>query len=69
VEQYKLSEAQKENILMAFGAEPEYDKYGIANAVTRAAQKEETWEKSVELERIGGNLIALPIEEFKSLDG
>jgi hypothetical protein len=69
VEQYKLSEAQKENILMAFGAEPEYDKYGIANAITLAAQKEETWEKSVELERIGGNLIALPIEEFKSLDG
>jgi hypothetical protein len=69
VEQYRLSDAQKANILMAFGAEPEYDKYGIANAVTLAAQKEETWEKSVELERIGGNLISLPIEEFKSLDG
>jgi len=69
VDQYKLSEAQKENILMAFGAEPEYDKYGIANAITQAAQKEETWEKSIELERIGGNLISLPIEEFKSLDG
>jgi len=68
VEQYKLSEAQKENILIAFGAEPEHDKYGIANAITLAAQKEETWEKSVELERVGGNLIALPIEEFKSLD-
>ncbi len=37
VEQYKLSEAQKANILMAFGAEPECDKYGIANAVTLAA--------------------------------
>jgi len=69
VEHYRLSEAQKENILMAFGAEPEYDKYGIASAITLAAQKEETWEKSVELEKIGGNLIALPIEEFKALDG
>jgi len=46
-----------------------YDKYGVANAVTLAAKKEETWERSVELERIGGNLISLPIEEFKSLDG
>jgi len=53
---------------MAFGAEPEYDKYGIANAVTLAAQKEETWEKSVELEKIGGRLITLPPEEFKRLD-
>jgi hypothetical protein len=69
VDQYKLSEAQKANILMAFGAEPEYDKLGLANALTLAAQKEETWEKSVELERIGGNLISLRIEEFKSLDG
>ena len=68
VEQYKLSETQKANILMAFGAEPEYDKYGIANALTLASQKEETWEKSVEMEQIGGRLITLPIEEFKSLD-
>ncbi len=69
VKHYKLSEAQTENILMAFGAEPEYDKFGIANAVTMAAQREESWEKSVELERVGGNIISLPIEEFKSLDG
>jgi len=68
VDQYKLSEAQKVNILMAFGAEPEYDQYGIANAVTQAAQKEETWEKSVELEKLGGKLVALPMEEFKALD-
>lgn len=68
VEQYRLSEAQKESILIAFGAEPEYDKYGIANAVAQAAQKEETWEKSVELERVGGNLISLSVEGFKSFD-
>jgi hypothetical protein len=68
VDQYKLSESQKANILMAFGAEPEYDQYGIANAVTLAAQKEETWEKSVELEKLGGKLVALPMEEFKALD-
>lgn len=68
VDQYKLSEAQKANILMSFGAEPEYDQYGIANAVTQAAQKEETWEKSVELEKLGGKLVALPMEEFKALD-
>lgn len=68
VDQYKLSETQKANILMAFGAEPEFDQYGIANAVTQAAQKEETWEKSVELEKLGGKLVALPMEEFKAMD-
>ena len=64
VKHYKLSEVQKENILMAFGAEPEYDKYGIANAVTRAAHKGESWEKSIELERLGGRLASLPIKDF-----
>jgi hypothetical protein len=68
VEHYRLSEAQKENILMAFGAEPEHDQYGIANAVARAAQREESWEKALDLERVGGKLVALPVPEFKSLD-
>jgi hypothetical protein len=68
VEHYRLSEEQKERILMAFGAEPEQDKYGIANAVTRAAQGEENWEKSLELERIGGKLVTLPSGEFKKWD-
>ena len=68
VEHYRLSETQRGNILMAFGAEPEQDKYGIVNALTLAAQKEETWEKAVEMERIGGRLITLPVEDFKALD-
>jgi len=68
VEHYRLSEAQRDNILMAFGTESEYDKLGVANALTLAAQKEESWEKSVEMERIAGHLIALPLEEFKTMD-
>jgi hypothetical protein len=68
VKHYGLSEAQKENILIAFGAEPEHDQFGIANALTRAAKSEESWEKSTELERIGGKLITLPVSEFKHLD-
>ncbi len=68
VEHYRLSEEQKENILIAFGAEPEQDQYGIANAVARAAQGEENWEKSLELERIGGKLVTFARDEFKKLD-
>lgn len=68
VQQYKLRESQKENILIAYGVEPDPDKYGISNAITLAAQKEKTWEKRIELEKIGGRLVTLPIKEFKSLD-
>jgi hypothetical protein len=53
---------------MSFGAEPEYDRYGVANAVTLAAQREESWEKSIELEKVGGNIISLPAEDFRSFD-
>jgi len=68
VEHYRLSEDQKEHILMAFGAEPEADKYGIANAVTKAAQYEENWEKALEMERIGGKVVILQGEEFRGWD-
>ncbi|WKZ32801.1 MAG: DUF932 domain-containing protein [Thermodesulfobacteriota bacterium] len=68
VKHYGLNETQKENILMAFGSEPESDAYGIANAVTNAAQKEESWEGSLELEKIGGRLLALPAQGFKAFD-
>ena len=68
VEHYRLSDSQRDNILMAFGAEPEGDKYGIANAVTRAAQAEEGWEKCLEMERVGGRLLTLPAGEFKQMD-
>lgn len=53
---------------MAFGAEPEADQYGVANAITRAAQSEANWEKSLGLERIGGKLITVPKEKFKGWD-
>ncbi len=68
VEHYRLSEDQKASILMAFGAEPELDQYGIANAITRAAKTEENWERGLEMERIGGKVLALPMKEFKKWD-
>ncbi len=68
VEHYRLSEDQKNNILIAFCADPEADQYGIANAVTRAAQREESWEKSLDLERVGGKLITLSKDEFRKWD-
>ncbi len=68
MEHYRLSEDQKENILIAFGREPESDKYGIANAITRAAQNEQNWEKILEMERIGGKVVIFPTEEFKNWD-
>ncbi len=68
VEHYRLSEEQREGILMAFGAEAEADQYGIANAVTRAAKAAGDWLEGLELERIGGKIITLSKDQFKSWD-
>jgi hypothetical protein len=47
--------------LIAFGVEPENDKYGIANGVVMAGKNEENWEKRLKLKRIYRKLITLPI--------
>ncbi len=68
VEHYKLSEVQRDSILIAFGAEPDFDQYGIANAITLAAQSETVWESRLEMERLGGKLVTLPVSAFKQYD-
>jgi len=68
VEHYQLSEVQKENILMAFGSDPEHDKLGIADAVTRAAQKEKRFEDRIDMEKLGGKVISLPNDQFRRFD-
>jgi hypothetical protein len=56
-----LSEQYKENILIAFGVEPENDKYDIANGVVMVGKNEENWEKRLKLKRIYRKLVTLPI--------
>lgn len=57
VREFKLSEKQKDNLFIAFGAEEDLTHFGMVNTVTRAAQKEETPEKRYEMEKIGGKVL------------
>lgn len=57
VREYALTEQQEANILIAFGQEPLQSKYGVIQAVTRAAQEETNPLDAIELERIGGRLV------------
>lgn len=67
IREYGLSDKQKENILVSFGVEKDKTQYGIANAVTRAAQDEEKFENELELERLGGKLVEMKPEAFYAL--
>jgi len=65
VSEYKLSDDQRDRILMNFGQEKDNSQYGIANAVARTAQEEKKFEKGFELEKLGGHLITMPMPEFR----
>jgi hypothetical protein len=41
--------------------------WGLVNSITRAAQDVESYDRSVELQAIGGNLLALPKHEVNAL--
>ncbi|RKY33150.1 MAG: hypothetical protein DRP74_00425 [Candidatus Omnitrophota bacterium] len=55
--EYRLTEEQKVRILKCFGEEPERNKFGVIQALTRAAQEEEDFYKQQYLEKVAGKLI------------
>jgi hypothetical protein len=61
---FGLSEAEQDSVLqqLAFGAD--WTRYGVVNAVTRIAEDSPTYDRAVELERIGGEVLDLPASAF-----
>ena len=67
VEHFKISEIAKENLLNHFIRENDNTMYGLVQAVTRSAQDEESYEKQIKLEKIGGTISDMPITRFERL--
>lgn len=61
---YEFQDDQMERLLVAFGAEPEATMFGVVQAVTRAAQGEDRYERRFEMERAGGDLVMVSPSEF-----
>lgn len=53
-----MSREQLQAALSAFALEPDPTAFGVTNAVTRAAQREESFEGRYQMERLGANLLA-----------
>ena len=64
VNEYQMTEDQKDRLLIHWGAEPEASLYGVSNAITRMAQDEPDFQNKYRLEQIGGRFIS---EEPKKL--
>jgi hypothetical protein len=65
-ERFQLNDSEKENVLLQFMQGGDQSKFGLVQAVTRAAQDVESYDRAVELERFGGQIIELPPTDFTS---
>jgi hypothetical protein len=64
---FSLSNDEKGSVLRALVEGGDLSVWGLANAVTRIAQDAPAYDRSTDLEAIGGQLLALPTVQVKAL--
>lgn len=64
---YSLTEATSNNVLTHLINGGDLSQYGLMNAVTRAAQDEESYDTATELEALGGEIIELKPGEWRTI--
>ena len=64
---YGFNETERKSVLTHLIQAGDLSKWGLANAVTRAAQDVESYDRSTELEKIGGDVIELSQADWKVL--
>ena len=61
-DKYVLNQNERGSILRHFIMGGDDSRFGLVNAVTRASQDIEDYNRATELERLGGELLSLPIK-------
>jgi hypothetical protein len=64
---FDLNEAERTSILTHLIRGGDLSQWGLANAVTRAAQDSESYDRATELEAAGGRVIELAPSDWKAL--
>ncbi|HRO57562.1 MAG TPA: DUF932 domain-containing protein [Burkholderiaceae bacterium] len=64
---YLLNEQERSGVLRAFFVEGEMNAFGLVNAVTRFAQEVDCYDRSTELEALGGKLMELSAHDWKGI--
>lgn len=64
---FNLGEAEQQSILHHLAVGGDLTKYGALNAVTRASQDVESYDRATELEAVGGAVLAMPAAEWREL--
>jgi hypothetical protein len=64
---YSLNEGEGKGILKHLIAGADLSRFGLLNAITRQAQDVADYDRATELERLGGEIVELPRDEWKVL--
>jgi hypothetical protein len=61
---YQLTDGERDGVLAHLASGGDLSQWGLVNAVTAAAKDAVTFERQQEMERIGGQVLALPTREW-----
>ena len=64
---FNLNDKQGEDIMVHLCEGGDFTKYGLANAVTRTATDQESYDDATALERLGGQIIELPAKDWNQI--
>ena len=65
---YGMTETEREGILKYLIEGGELSRYGLSNAVTRASQDSESYDRATALESIGWKVITMPAGQWKEIN-
>ena len=64
---FGLNEGEKQSVLRHLIEGADLTRYGLFNAVTRAAEDLEDYDRATEFEALGGKIIELPKQDWKTI--
>ena len=62
-----LTEPERRSVLQYLVEGGDLSRYGLANAITRASQEVDDYDRATDLERLGGEIIELPRQAWQAL--
>lgn len=63
-QRFGLDEREQSSVLRHLAAGGDFSRFGLLNAVTRTAEDARTYDRAIELERVGGEILGLPRSAF-----
>lgn len=64
---FSLAEPERDNVLLHLMKGGDLSQWGLLNAVTRASQDVESYDRATDLERMGGQILTLPRSDWRLL--